>query len=137
MLVLNNTNIINYLTMDLIKNTYALDNNDITGNQFYLFYAKNIETGKVYLYQYDALEKTVQRYNTEILDIYKNQSNKYYTIILGTILLLGIVIITFSIIIINNNKKSKKKYKLQKESKEVKKIKKDDDLAIKEDIKEN
>lgn len=123
--------------MDLIKNTYALDNNDITGNQFYLFYAKNIETGKVYLYQYDALEKTVQRYNTEILDIYKNQSNKYYTIILGTILLLGIVIITFSIITINNNKKSKKKYKLQKESKEVKKIKKDDDLAIKEDIKEN
>ena len=123
--------------MDLIKNTYALDNNDITGNQFYLFYAKNIETGKIYLYQYDALEKTVQRYNTEILDIYKNQSNKYYTIILGTILLLGIVIITFSIIIINNNKKSKKKYKLQKESKEVKKIKKDDDLAIKEDIKEN
>ena len=87
--------------------------------------------------QYDALEKTVQRYNTEILDIYKNQSNKYYTIILGTILLLGIVIITFSIITINNNKKSKKKYKLQKESKEVKKIKKDDDLAIKEDIKEN
>ena len=27
--------------MDIIKNTYALDNNDITGNQFYLFYANN------------------------------------------------------------------------------------------------
>lgn len=120
--------------LDLIKNTYALDNNDITGNQFYLFYAKNIETGKEYLYQYDALEKTVQRYNTEILDIYKNQSNKYYAIILCSILLLGIIIIIMSIIIIKNNKKNKKKYKLQKEQKKSNLIKNDEDLAIKENV---
>ena len=36
----------------------------------------SLETGKEELYQYDALEKTVQRYNTLILDMYKEQSDK-------------------------------------------------------------
>ncbi len=94
--------------LDLIKNTYALDNNDVTGNQFYLFYAKNVETGKDELYQYDAVDKTVQRYNTLILDMYKERSDKYYMMMLGSILILGVSIITFSTIIISkSNKKNK------------------------------
>ena len=100
--------------LDIIKNTYALDNNDITGNQFYLFYALNLDTGKEELYQYDALEKTVQRFNAELLALYKERSDTYYEIILYSILALGILVIIFSIIILKlgrKNKKLKKKMK--------------------------
>lgn len=113
----NNTKITSYqeVKLDILKNTYALDNNEISGNNFYLFYAINLETGKEELYQYDSLEKTVQRYNTLILDMYKEQSNKYYFYLLCSLLTLGGTIVIFSIIIICNNKKrriknSKKKY---------------------------
>ena len=95
--------------LDLLKNTYALDNNDITGNQFYLFYGKNVETGKEYLYQYDALEKTVQRYNVEVLDMIKKNSSTYYIYLLGSILLIGILII---LLVINMVSKHKLKEKL-------------------------
>ncbi len=90
--------------MNLIKNTYALDNNDITGNQFYLFYAKNVETGKEYLYQYDALEKTVQRYNLEVLDMYKNNSSTYYMYLVGGILLIILLVLLFISSLISNHK---------------------------------
>ena len=105
----NNSNIDSYqeVELDIIKNTYALDNNDIKGNNFYLFYSINMETGKEELYQYDSLEKTVQRYNTLILDMYKENSDKYYLYLLSSILILGVVIVTFSIIIIVINKKRK------------------------------
>ena len=94
--------------LDIIKNTYALDNNEITGNNFYLFYAINLDTGKEELYQYDSVEKTVQRYNTLVLDMYKEQSDKYYLYLLCSILVLGVTIITFSVITICNNKRRKK-----------------------------
>ena len=90
--------------LDYLKNTYALDNNDIDGNQFYLFYALNLENGKESLYQYDAKEKTIQRYNTLILDQYKKRSDKYYVLLLGSLLLLGVVIVIFSTILIKKNK---------------------------------
>ena len=91
--------------LDIIKNTYALDNNDITGNQFYLFYAKNIETGKTSLYQYDALEKTVQRYNVEVLDMYKNNSSIYYKIsIISSVLIVLLIATTITLIIVNKKK---------------------------------
>lgn len=103
--------------MDILKNTYALDNNDITGNQFYLFYAKNVETGKENLYQYDAVEKTVQRYNLEVLNMYKENSNTYYMYLMISLMVIGILIVLFSTITIvqarknkiNKNKKTKKK----------------------------
>ena len=106
----NNIKIDSYqeVKLDIIKNTYALDNNDITGNDFYLFYAINMETGKEELYQYDAVEKTVQRYNTLILDMYKERSDKYYLYLLCSILFLGVTIILFSIVFICSNNKRKK-----------------------------
>lgn len=100
--------------LDIVKNTYALTDNEITGNNFYLFYAVNMETGKEELYQYDSVEKTVQRYNTLILDMYREQSNKYYLYLLCSILVLGVVIVTFSTIIICGNKKRKKPNKKMK-----------------------
>lgn len=137
--------------LDIIKNTYALDNNDISGNQFYLFYGKNVESGKEYLYQYDALEKTVQRYNTLILDMHKDASNKYYIYLIGSIILLIFIVILFSIILICNNRKNKKKnIKLEKDvtSKKIKEYEIDeiheikdislsnnDDIPIKKDVK--
>ncbi len=107
----DNDKIISYqeVKLDLIKNTYALDNNDIIGNQFYLFYAKNVETGKEYLYQYDALEKTVQRYNLEVLDMYKNNNDTYYKYLLLSILVIGILIITIALILIFSPRKKKHK----------------------------
>lgn len=104
----NNSNIDSYqeVELDILKNTYAIDNNDIRGNNFYLFYAINMETGKEELYQYDSVEKTIQRYNTLVLDMYKEQSNKYYLSLLCSILILGVVIVTFStIIIVMKNKR--------------------------------
>lgn len=95
--------------LDILKNTYAVEeDNDISGNQFYLFYALNVETGKEYLYQYDALEKTVQRYNTLVLDLYKDRSDKYYMYLLGSILVVGVLLVSFSIIIIKMSKKKRK-----------------------------
>ena len=98
---------------DIIKNTYALDTEDVIGNQFYLFYAKNIETGKENLYQYDAIEKTIQRYNIELLDMYKQNNNLYYLVILGLIVFVILLIIIYSLAL-NSAKKKGKKKKLDK-----------------------
>lgn len=107
----NDTKIDSYqeVKLDIIKNTYALDeDNDISGNNFYLFYAINMETGKEGLYQYDSLEKTVQRYNTLILDMYKERSDQYYLYLLYSILTLGVTIVTFSLMFIRSSRKIKK-----------------------------
>lgn len=98
--------------LDLLKNTYALDNNEIEGNQYYLFYAINVETGKESLYQYDATEKTIQRYNTQILDSYKERSDKYYLCVLASLLLLGLTLIISTMIVINKGKKKRPKTKV-------------------------
>ena len=95
--------------LDIIKNTYALSDNEIEGNNFYLFYAINLDTLKEELYQYDLVENTVQRYNTLILDMYKDRSDKYYLYLLGSILTLGVTILLFSIILIVKGKKNNKK----------------------------
>lgn len=108
--------------LDIIKNTYALDNNEISGNNFYLFYAINLETGKEELYQYDSVDKTVQRYNTLILDMYKEQSDKYYLYLLCSILILGVVIVTFSTIIICGRRKRKKKKNIKKKNVETEEL---------------
>lgn len=102
--------------LDLLKNTYAIDNNDIVGNQFYLFYAKNVETGKEQIYQYDALEKTIQRYNTQVLDMYKDTSNTYYMYLLIVILIIGIILVVLSIMLIKKSKKRKKEFYLYREA---------------------
>ena len=109
----NDQEIVGYqeVKLDIIKNTYALDNNEISGNDYYLFYAINLDNGMEQLYQYDAVEKTVQRYNTLVLDMYKEQNSNYYLYLLCSILALGVVIILFSLIIICSKKKNKKRKK--------------------------
>ena len=111
--------------LDLLKNTYALDNNEIEGNQYYLFYAINVETGKESLYQYDATEKTIQRYNTQILDLYKERSDKYYLCLLASLLLLGLTLIISTMIVINKGKKKRPKTKVLEPLEKTKPIIKD------------
>jgi len=89
---------------DIIKSTFALDNDEVIDDKYYLFYAKNLETGKEYLYQYDALEKTVQRYNLELLDMYNDNINIFYICIIVGISFI-IILLT---IILSKNKKIKK-----------------------------
>lgn len=96
------------IKMDMIKNTFAKENNDIAGNQFYLFYAINIETGKENLYQYDAVEKTVQRYNLEVLDMYKENSDTYYMYILIGLLIIAILVVTIIVLLMTKKKEMKK-----------------------------
>ena len=100
--------------LDLIKNTYALEDNDIENNNFYLFYAINLDSGKETLYQYDANEKTVQRFNVELLNMYKERSDTYYMYLLGAILIIGVTFLLFMIITISISKKNKKKSKKKK-----------------------
>ena len=109
-------NIVSYQEVkpDIIKNTYALDTENVILDQFYLFYAKNLETGKQNLYQYDAIEKTVQRYNIELLDTYKENNNLYYLVILGLIVFIILLIIIYSLALNKAKKNGKKKKKLDK-----------------------
>ena len=102
--------------MDILKNTYALDDNDIIGNQFYLFYAKNLETGKENIYQYDASEKTVQRYNAEIINMYKKNSDTYYMYLLISLGIIVVLLVTFTVLLITTKKKERKpKRKLKRD----------------------
>ena len=112
--------------VNILKNTYALDNENVVGDQFYLFYAINVETGKENLYQYDALEKTVQRYNTEVLDMYKKNSDTYYIYLLGAILLIGLLILLLAVSLIKKSKKNKPIKNEKTKIKEKIKVEEDD-----------
>ncbi len=114
--IYNNEKISSYqeVKIDILKNTYALDNEEINGNQFYLFYANNVKTGKEYLYQYDAVEKTVQRYNLEVLDMYKETSNTYYKYLLIALIVIAILFICLIIGLITRGK-HKKYIEIEKE----------------------
>lgn len=82
-------------------------------DSFFLIYGENIETGKKSLYNYDEVEKTIQRYNKVDTKNSANNSNKEKYIILG---LLGLVLLLLVILLglLNNNKSSKKKTKIKK-----------------------
>ncbi len=87
---------------NLIKKTYALDDTDL--QNFYLFYAVNIETGEESLYQYDPSEGTVQKYSASminLLEMYKNEADRNFIlfVVVSVVLVLLIVIkiVTFII----------------------------------------
>ena len=106
--------------LDLLKNTYALDDNDIDGNQFYLFYGINLENGHEELYQYDAKEKTIQRFNMELLNLYKDRSDTYYLYLLVAVLLLGVNIILLGVLGVTKKKNKKVKNGKKKDKNERK-----------------
>lgn len=89
----------------IIKNTYAVSDN---AKNFYLFYAINVETGKESLYQYDAVEGTVQRYNDDLEKVYQTKADNYKTYLYIAIGVISVIVIAILIILIfklkNKNK---------------------------------
>ena len=72
--------------------------------------------GKEYIYQYDASEKTLQKFNEDILNLidkYKKDVDNYKLgLIIGAIVI-GVALVLTIIIIIVKNKKEKKKSKVK------------------------
>ena len=81
--------------------------------KYYLIYAKNVETGKDNLYQYDANEGTIQIFNqdtSDLIDKYKNEKDNYklYFIITLTVFLVSIIATIITILVKNKGKKKVK-----------------------------
>ena len=85
---------------------YKLNKSD----SFFLIYGENVETGKKSLYNYDEVEKTIQRYNK--VEVKSSNSNDKY-LILG---LLGLVLLLLLILLglLSGNRKVKNKKKIRK-----------------------
>ena len=92
---------------------YQLPRND----EFYVFYGKNVETGKASLYVYDIMDKSLQRYNDgQQIKLQEKVTLQSYLII-G---LLGLVIILLLVFLfaLRTKKKTTKKKRERKEQKE-------------------
>lgn len=78
-------------------------------DSFFLIYGENIETGKKSLYNYDEVEKTIQRYNK--VETKSNNNQKYLILgLLGLVLLLLLILL----ILLGSNKRNKKNKKIRK-----------------------
>lgn len=88
--------------------TYAADDK-IKGSDFYLIYGINENTGEKALYIYDKLEGTIQRFNSDLVEAYNDENNKYFMYMLISLALLAVSIITLSIVLIKQ-KKNKTKF---------------------------
>lgn len=83
--------------------TYAADEK-IKGSDFYLIYGINEKTGEKTLYVYDKLEGTIQRFNSDLVEAYNDENNKYFMYMLISLALLAVSIITLSIVLIKQKK---------------------------------
>ena len=83
--------------------TYAADEK-IKGSDFYLIYGINEKTGEKTLYVYDKLEGTIQRFNSDLVNAYKDENNKYFMYMLISLGLLAVSIITLAIVLIKQKK---------------------------------
>ena len=92
-----------YITKREKNKTYAADDK-VKGSDFYLFYAINEKTGEKALYVYDKLEGTIQRFNSDLVNAYKDESNKYFMYMLISLGLLAVSIITLAIVLIKQKK---------------------------------
>lgn len=84
-------------------------------SKFYLVYGKNYETGIDNIYQYDSEEGTLQRLNTDRINIDKSINNSYkIPFIIATVIASLITIAYVVTIIVVKKKNSKPKLKLKK-----------------------
>ena len=73
-----------------------------------MFYAVNTLNGSESLYQFDVVENTVQKYNSEEVDFYKDMAHTYYLyvlVLLGTIVIIFLLLLVALIIKKNKSKK--------------------------------
>ena len=88
----------------ILKNTFSASNN----SKYYLFYAVNTLNGSESLYQFDVVENTVQKYNSEEVDFYKDMAHTYYLyvlVLLGTIVIIFLLLLVALVIKKNKSKK--------------------------------
>ena len=110
------------------KYTVKIDGEEYTiyklnkDSKYYLVYGENVETGKKGLYLYDSVDKTLQRYYTEEVDILNDELRINSFIIMGLTCLIVLLLIIFLIALhTKNNDKRKYKKEIKKRLKQEKK----------------
>ena len=121
--VFYNFNGVSLITLDMpknlipdgfVKSSFEYNDERVEGykyksnSQFYLIYGMNSETGEKGLYMFDKKEGTVQRFNDEIADIYKDKVDLYFMILMIVLGVVGIAIVATAVILIVRTKKRKK-----------------------------
>lgn len=121
--VFYNFNGVTLITLDMpknlipdgfVKSSFEYNDERVEGykyksnSQFYLIYGMNSETGEKGLYMFDKKEGTVQRFNDEIADIYKDKADLYFMILMIVLGVVGIAIVATAVILIVRTKKRKK-----------------------------
>ncbi len=105
----------NLIPSGYTKSKFTYNDKKITGyaskdgSPFYLIYGMNSETGKKNLYIFDKQEGTVQRYNTDLVDNYKNKANFYFTIMIILASLVGLAIVIMAVCLIVKTKRGNRK----------------------------
>ena len=121
--VFYNFNGVSLITLDMpknlipdgfVKSSFEYNDERVEGYkyksncQFYLIYGMNSETGEKGLYMFDKKEGTVQRFNDEIADIYKDKADLYFMILMIVSGIVGVAIVATAVVLIVRTKKRKK-----------------------------
>ena len=121
--VFYNFNGVSLITLDMpknlipdgfVKSSFEYNDERVEGykyksnSQFYLIYGMNSETGEKGLYMFDKKEGTVQRFNDEIADIYKDKADLYFMILMIVSGIVGVAIVATAVVLIVRTKKRKK-----------------------------
>ena len=104
----------NLIPDGFVKSSFEYNDERVEGykyksnSQFYLIYGMNSETGEKGLYMFDKKEGTVQRFNDEIADIYKDKADLYFMILMIVSGIVGVAIVATAVVLIVRTKKRKK-----------------------------
>ena len=104
----------NLILDGFVKSSFEYNDERVEGykyksnSQFYLIYGMNSETGEKGLYMFDKKEGTVQRFNDEIADIYKDKADLYFMILMIVSGIVGVAIVATAVVLIVRTKKRKK-----------------------------
>ncbi len=79
-----------------------------------LLYGVNVLTGNEGYYVYDKEEETLQRYNDDEIDIYKDKADSYFTYLIISIGIICLIFVLLLIKFIIKTSKNKKKYKTKR-----------------------
>ena len=109
---MNGKNIENYTKYNITIKDIDIDCYKLKSDSNYcLIYGKNTKTNKTGWYSYNKEEETLQKYNTEIDDFYKQKiknTELLIYILLGTSLLFGILVIVLAV---KNSRKQRINFK--------------------------
>ena len=121
LLILNNEKI--KTPLDFVKTSFKINDLKIEGykyrydknDNYYLVYAKNLETGDEGFYLYDKKNSTFSRYYKELSDI-KDMHTKYVFYVAAALALIFVLIIIFKLLgkFKSNDKKEKYQRKIDK-----------------------